>query len=98
VGIKASGIGLILSVVALAILLPVLIFIATATRLSAASREQRFAGLAVQHNDRAHVKVGDCPGYGGQQRYTADGGSPDPDVSPASHGDVLRAKSAESAT
>jgi hypothetical protein len=45
VGIKASGIDLILSVVALAILFPVLIFIATATRLSAARREQRFAAM-----------------------------------------------------
>lgn len=44
-GIKASGMDLILSVVALAILFPVLIFIATATRLSAARREQRFAAM-----------------------------------------------------
>jgi hypothetical protein len=44
-GTDASGIDLILSVVALALLAPVLIFIATATRLSAARREQRFAAL-----------------------------------------------------
>ncbi|HEX6526139.1 MAG TPA: FtsX-like permease family protein, partial [Streptosporangiaceae bacterium] len=43
VGIDASGIDLIFSVVALALLVPVLIFIGTATRLSAARREQRFA-------------------------------------------------------
>ena len=44
-GTDASGIDLILSVVALALLAPVLIFIATATRLSAARREQRFAAM-----------------------------------------------------
>jgi hypothetical protein len=44
-GINASGIDLILSVTALALLAPVLIFIATATRLSAARREQRFAAM-----------------------------------------------------
>ena len=40
-----SAVDLLLSVVALALLAPVLIFIATATRLSAARREQRFAAL-----------------------------------------------------
>jgi len=45
VGINSTFIDLILSVVALALLLPVLIFIATATRLSAARREQRFAAM-----------------------------------------------------
>ncbi len=45
-GIPASGTDLILSVVALAILLPVLIFIGTATRLSAARREERFAAIS----------------------------------------------------
>ena len=40
-----TGIDLILSVVGLALLLPVLIFIGTATRLSAARREQRFAAM-----------------------------------------------------
>jgi hypothetical protein len=44
-GIGASGVDLILSAVGLALLLPVLIFIGTATRLSAARREQRFAAM-----------------------------------------------------
>jgi hypothetical protein len=44
-GVSAHGIDLVLAVVALALLFPVLIFIATATRLSAARREQRFAGM-----------------------------------------------------
>jgi hypothetical protein len=44
-GINADGIDLILSAVAIAILFPVLIFIGTATRLSAARREQRFAAM-----------------------------------------------------
>src|SRR6266542_1723401 len=44
-GINASGIDLILSVVVLGLLFPVLIFIGTATRLSAARREQRFAAM-----------------------------------------------------
>src|SRR5215470_1677527 len=44
-GISASGIDLILSVVACALLFPVLIFIGAATRLSAARREQRFAAI-----------------------------------------------------
>ena len=44
-GTDASGIDLILSVAALALLAPVLIFVATATRLSAARREQRFAAM-----------------------------------------------------
>ncbi len=41
----ASSVDLVLSVVALAVLAPALIFIATATRLSAARREQRFAAM-----------------------------------------------------
>jgi hypothetical protein len=45
VGIGASGIDLILSVVGVGLLLPVLIFIAASTRLSAARREQRFAAM-----------------------------------------------------
>jgi FtsX-like permease family len=44
-GVGADGVDLIFSVVALALLTPVLIFIATATRLSAARREQRFAAM-----------------------------------------------------
>jgi len=45
VGIDSNGMILVLSVVALAILFPVLILIATATRLSAARRELRFAAM-----------------------------------------------------
>jgi hypothetical protein len=45
VGIDADGIDLILAVVACALLFPLLIFIATATRLSAARREERFASM-----------------------------------------------------
>ncbi|MGX7678849.1 FtsX-like permease family protein [Jatrophihabitans sp. DSM 45814] len=45
VGIDNRGITLILGVVAAALLFPVLIFIAGATRLSAARREQRFAAM-----------------------------------------------------
>jgi hypothetical protein len=44
-GVGTSGVDLIFSVVALALLTPVLIFIATATRLSAARRERRFAAM-----------------------------------------------------
>jgi cell division protein FtsX len=45
VGIDANGMDLILSIVAAALLFPVLIFIGTSTRLSAARREQRFAAM-----------------------------------------------------
>lgn len=45
VGIGSNGIVLTLSVVAAALLFPLLIFIGTATRLSAARREQRFAAM-----------------------------------------------------
>jgi hypothetical protein len=44
-GINANGLDLILSAVALGLLLPVLIFIGTATRVSAARREERFAAM-----------------------------------------------------
>jgi hypothetical protein len=44
-GLTPKGIDFVLSVVGLALLLPVLIFIGTATRLSAARREQRFAAM-----------------------------------------------------
>jgi len=44
-GVGAGGVDLIFSVVALALLTPLLIFIATTTRLSAARREQRFAAM-----------------------------------------------------
>jgi hypothetical protein len=52
-----SDIDLILSVVALAILTPVLIFIATATRLSAARREQRFAAMRLAGATRKQVSL-----------------------------------------
>ncbi|HEY9483694.1 MAG TPA: FtsX-like permease family protein [Micromonosporaceae bacterium] len=45
VGINSNGIDLILGVVALALLFPLLIFVTSATRLSAAHREQRFAAM-----------------------------------------------------
>jgi hypothetical protein len=45
VGTNAQGIDLILSVVAGALIFPLLIFIGTATRLAAARREQRFAAM-----------------------------------------------------
>ena len=56
-GIQSSGIDLILSVVALAMLAPVLIFIATATRLSAARREQRFAAMRLAGANRRQVSL-----------------------------------------
>jgi FtsX-like permease family protein len=56
-GIGSSGIDLILSVVALAMLAPVLIFIATATRLSAARREQRFAAMRLVGATRRQVSL-----------------------------------------
>jgi FtsX-like permease family len=55
--IPASTSDLILSVVALAILAPVLIFIATATRLSAARREQRFAAMRLVGATRRQVSL-----------------------------------------
>jgi hypothetical protein len=45
VGTKSAGMTLIIWVAAAAVLLPVLVFIAGATRLSAARREQRFAAM-----------------------------------------------------
>jgi hypothetical protein len=56
-GIESSGIDLILAVVALAMLAPVLIFIATATRLSAARREQRFAAMRLVGATRKQVSL-----------------------------------------
>jgi hypothetical protein len=56
-GIQPSGIDLILSVVALTMLAPVLIFIATATRLSAARREQRFAAMRLVGATRRQVSL-----------------------------------------
>jgi hypothetical protein len=55
-GVK-SAIDFILSVVALAILAPVLIFIATATRLSAARREQRFAAMRLAGATRRQISL-----------------------------------------
>jgi hypothetical protein len=56
-GTPKSATDLILSVVALAILAPVLIFIATATRLSAARREQRFAAMRLAGATRGQVSL-----------------------------------------
>ena len=56
-GIQASGLDLILSVIALGMLTPVLIFIATATRLSAARREQRFAAMRLAGATRKQVSL-----------------------------------------
>jgi FtsX-like permease family protein len=56
-GGPASTIDLILSVVALAILAPVLIFITTATRLSAARREQRFAAMRLAGATRKQISL-----------------------------------------
>ena len=56
-GINAAGIDLILSVVACALLFPVLIFIGTATRLSAARREQRFAAIRLAGATPRQVSV-----------------------------------------
>jgi hypothetical protein len=55
--IPRSGIDFILSIVALAVLAPVLIFIATATRLSAARREQRFAAMRLVGATRDQVSL-----------------------------------------
>ena len=56
-GLESVSIDLILSVVALAMLAPVLIFIATATRLSAARREQRFAAMRLAGATRRQVSL-----------------------------------------
>ncbi len=53
----ANSINLILAVVALAILTPVLIFIGTATRLSAARREERFAAMRLAGATRKQVSL-----------------------------------------
>jgi hypothetical protein len=52
-----NAIDLILSVVALAILTPVLLFTATATRLSAARREERFAAMRLVGATRRQVSL-----------------------------------------
>jgi hypothetical protein len=56
-GGAASSVDLILAVVALAILTPVLIFIGTATRLSAARREERFAAMRLVGATRGQVAL-----------------------------------------
>ena len=56
-GGEQSAVDLLLSVVALALLAPVLIFIATATRLSAARREQRFAAMRLAGATRRQVSL-----------------------------------------
>jgi hypothetical protein len=56
-GINAKEMDLILPVVALAMLFPVLIFIATGTRLSAARREQRFAAMRLVGATRWQISV-----------------------------------------
>jgi hypothetical protein len=56
-GAPAGANDVILSVVALAILAPILIFIATATRLSAARREQRFAAMRLVGATRRQVSL-----------------------------------------
>ncbi|GAA5189792.1 ABC transporter permease [Rugosimonospora acidiphila] len=45
IGVDAAGIDLVVSVVAAGLLFPLLIFVAAATRLSAARREERFAAM-----------------------------------------------------
>jgi len=52
-----STVEVIMSVVALAVLVPVLIFIATATRLSAARREERFAAMRLVGASRKQVSL-----------------------------------------
>ena len=56
-GGEQSAVNLLLSVVALAILTPVLIFIATATRLSAARREERLAAMRLVGATRKQVSL-----------------------------------------
>ena len=56
-GISASSMDLVLCVIALALLAPVLIFIGTATRLSAARREQRFAALRLVGATRRQISA-----------------------------------------
>jgi hypothetical protein len=53
----SGSVDLILAVVALAILTPVLIFIGTATRLSAARREERFAAMRLAGATRGQVSL-----------------------------------------
>ena len=57
VGIGSNGIDLILSCVAAGLLFPVLIFIGSASRLSAARREQRFAAMRLAGGTPRQVSV-----------------------------------------
>jgi len=57
VGIDSNGIDLLLSCVAAGLLFPVLIFIGTASRLSAARREQRFAAMRLAGATPRQVSV-----------------------------------------
>lgn len=57
IGTNSSGITLILAVTSAALLFPVLIFIGTATRLSAARREQRFAAMRLVGATPGQVSV-----------------------------------------
>jgi len=56
-GLNAAAIDLILSTIALGLLFPVLMFIGTATRLSAARREQRFAAMRLTGATPRQVSV-----------------------------------------
>ncbi|WP_031071278.1 FtsX-like permease family protein [Streptomyces sp. NRRL WC-3742] len=56
-GVKGDAMVLILTVVAGALFFPVLIFIGTATRLSAAAREQRFAAMRLVGATPAQISV-----------------------------------------
>lgn len=56
-GVRGDAMTLILSVVAGALIFPVLIFIGTATRLSAARREQRFAAMRLVGATPAQISV-----------------------------------------
>ncbi|NUT33102.1 MAG: FtsX-like permease family protein [Hamadaea sp.] len=55
VGYRSAGFDLVLGVVAGALLFPVLIFIGTATRLTAARREQRFAAMRLIGATRGQI-------------------------------------------
>lgn len=57
VGTPAEGIDLLLAVVALALLFPVFMFIATATRLAATRREQRFAAMRLVGGTPRQISV-----------------------------------------
>ncbi len=57
IGVGAAGIDLVVSVVAGGLLFPVLIFIGTATRLSAARREERFAAMRLVGGTPRQISV-----------------------------------------